>query len=97
MDHPIAELRPGEVIESITGAVAYDDVFGIDGAEFGDRLSDVVVIERRHDVKPADDGEHLSMPEADIAARTVLMTPRWLQDVSTTRPRPLTLYTVAIS
>ena len=59
VDHPVTEFGPGEIVEAVTGAVADDDVFGIDGAEFGNRLSDVVVIERRHDVKPANDGEHL--------------------------------------
>lgn len=59
MDHPITEFDPCEIVEAVTGAVAYDDVFGIDGTEFGNRPSDVVVIERWHDVKPADDSEHL--------------------------------------
>ena len=39
--------------------VGDDYVVGIDGTEFGNCQSDVVVIERRQDVKSADDGEHL--------------------------------------
>src|SRR5215470_3419959 len=59
VDHPITEFGSGQIVKAVTGAVADDDVFGIDGAKFGNRLSDVVVVERRHDVKPANDGEHL--------------------------------------
>jgi hypothetical protein len=59
VDHPIAEFGPGEIVEAVTGAVADDYVFRIDGTEFGYRPSDIVVIERRDDVKSADDGEHL--------------------------------------
>ena len=59
VDHPVTELGPGEIIEAVAGAVAGNDVFGIDRTEFGDHQPDVVVVERRYDVKPADDGEHL--------------------------------------
>ena len=59
MDHPVAQLGPGQIVKAVTRAVPDDNVFRIDRAELGNRLADVIVIERRHDVKSADHGEHL--------------------------------------
>src|SRR5690349_10777892 len=58
-DDLITQRGSGEIVEAIAGALADDDIFGINSAKFGNRLADVVVVERRHDVKPADDGEYL--------------------------------------
>src|SRR5206468_919660 len=53
------KLRSGEIVETLPSAVAGNDVFGIDSAELGNSLPDVIVVKGWHDVEPADHGEHL--------------------------------------
>ena len=56
---PDRRLRPGRDRRSGHRCSGQRLCIWIDGKEFGNRQSDLVVIERRQDVKSADDGEHL--------------------------------------
>jgi hypothetical protein len=57
MDHLVAQRGARQIVEAVAGAMTDDQIFRINGAEFLDGLVDVVVAERRHDVKAADHGK----------------------------------------
>lgn len=59
VDHLIAQFGAGEIVEAVAGAVADDDVFGINHTELSNHPADVVIIEQRRDVKRTDDCKHL--------------------------------------
>src|SRR5262249_21463143 len=59
MNNLVAKLGPSKIVEAVASTVADDDVFGINGAEFGNSLPDVVIVQWRHDVKTTDHGKHL--------------------------------------
>jgi hypothetical protein len=59
MYYLVAERRTRQVIEAVAGAMANDEMVRIDGAEFLDRLVDIVIAERRHDIETPDDGMYL--------------------------------------
>ena len=92
VDDLIAECLPGEIVEAITRAMRCDQIIRINLPEFLNCFGNVVVIERRNDMEATDyrPGCTLLTPEASIAWRTVLITPRWLHEVSTTSPLSLT-------
>ena len=52
----------GEIIEPVAGAMRRDQNIGIDLLKCLNCLADVVVAERRHDMKTADNGVHLVDP-----------------------------------
>src|SRR5262249_16228388 len=60
VDHLVAERLPGEIVEAITGAMRCDQIIRIDLLEFLDRLRDVIIVQRRHDMKAADYRMHLA-------------------------------------
>src|SRR5262249_15053423 len=56
VDHLIAEHLSREIVEAITRAMPGDQIIRIDPPEFLDGFADVVVTQRRNDMKSADHG-----------------------------------------
>ena len=66
VDDFVAELITGEVVKPFSGAMTGNQVIRIDLLQRRDDLSDVVVVERRNDMKAADDGMHLLEAGRDL-------------------------------
>ena len=66
MNDFVAKLIASEVAESISRAMAWDQVIRIDLLHGRKDLSDVVVVERRNDMEATDDGMHLLEAGRDL-------------------------------
>src|SRR5258706_8146622 len=93
LEHLTRHFPPDHVVKRLAHAVRRHEVVGIDLLECRDHLPKVVVVQRRNEMEAADHRVY----DAAWACLIVLMIPRWLHEVTTTNPLPLSMKLVPIS
>src|SRR5215813_2036296 len=95
LEHLTRHFPTDHVVKRLAHAVRRHEVVGIDLLECRDHLPEVVVVQRRNEMEAADHRVYLL--HAGCGLGLVLMIPRWLHEVTTTNPLPLSMKLVPIS